>query len=110
MRCRPTFGGGGTSQSVVTGTIERWDFESDRRTVCKAEDFGNLIRQAMEIVWPAAGLQAESLSWVVGLRKCIRPVCGAELLAIMESAHRWSTKTAELKKFAFPDRLEQRRF
>jgi hypothetical protein len=67
-------------------------------------------KQAMEIVWSAAGLQAESLSWVVGLRKCIRPVCGAELLAIMESAHRWSTKTAELKKFAFPDRLEQRRF
>jgi hypothetical protein len=56
---------------------------------------------AVENVWSAAGLQAESLSWVVGLRKCIRPVCGAELLAIMESAHRWSTKTAELKKFAF---------
>ena len=32
------------------------------------------------------------------------------LLAMMESARRWSTKTVELKKFAFPDRLEQRRF
>jgi hypothetical protein len=49
MRCRPTFGGGGTSQSVVTSTIEHWDFESDRRTVCKAGDFGNFIRQAMEM-------------------------------------------------------------
>jgi hypothetical protein len=42
----------------------------------------------MEIVWSAARLQAESLLWVVGLRKCIRPVCGDKLLAIMESAHR----------------------
>ena len=25
-----------------------------------------------------------------GLRKCIRPVCGAKLLALMESARRWS--------------------
>jgi hypothetical protein len=68
------------------------------------------LMQAMENVWSAARLQAESLSWVVGLRKYIRPVCGDKLLAIMESAHRWSTKTAELKKFAFPERLEQRRF
>jgi hypothetical protein len=45
-------------------------------------------KRAMEIVWSAAGLQAESLSWAVGLRKCIRPVCGDKLLAIMESAHR----------------------
>jgi hypothetical protein len=45
-------------------------------------------KQAMEIVWSAARLQAESLSWWFGLRKCIRPVCGDKLLAIMESAHR----------------------
>lgn len=46
---------------------------------------------------------------VLGLRKCIRPVSGAELLAIMESARRWSTKWVELLRFSFPHRLEQRR-
>ena len=44
-----------------------------------------------------------------GLLKCIRPVCGAKLLAIMESARRWSIKWVELKGFSFPRRLEQRR-
>ena len=32
----------------------------------------------------------------IGLRKCIRPVGGAEPLAMMESARRWSTKWVEL--------------
>ncbi len=44
-----------------------------------------------------------------GLLKCIRPVCGAKLLAIMESARRWSIKWDELKGFLFPRRLEPRR-
>lgn len=39
---------------------------------------------------------------VLGLRKCIRPVCGAELLAIMESARRWSTKWVELLRVLIP--------
>jgi len=33
----------------------------------------------------------------IGLLKCIRPVCGAKLLAIMESARRWSIKWVELE-------------
>ena len=37
-----------------------------------------------------------------GLLKCIRPVCGAELLAIMESARRWSIKCVEPKKVLIP--------
>jgi hypothetical protein len=45
----------------------------------------------------------------IGLRKCIRPVCGAGPLAMMESARRWSTKWVELGWFLFPHRLEQRR-
>ena len=45
----------------------------------------------------------------IGLRKCIRPVCGTEPLAMMESARRWSTKWVELGWFLFPHRLEQRR-
>ena len=48
-------------------------------------------------VWSAAGLQAKFLPWGVGLLKCIRPVCGAELLAIMEFARRWSIKWVELE-------------
>lgn len=32
-----------------------------------------------------------------GLLKCIRPVCGAELLAIMESVRRWPVKWVELE-------------
>jgi hypothetical protein len=44
----------------------------------------------------------------IGLRKCIRPDCGAKPLAMMESARRWSTKWVELGWFLFPHRLEQR--
>ena len=67
-------------------------------------------KQAMEMYGPPPDCKQNRCRGWFGLRKCIRPVCGDKLLAIMESARRWSTKTVELKKFAFPDRLEQRRF
>jgi hypothetical protein len=66
-------------------TPEAWDITGNFRASIYMRPAGIW---AMEIVWSAAGLQAESVSWVVGLRKCIRPVCGDKLLAIMESAHR----------------------
>jgi hypothetical protein len=62
----PHVGGGGTSQSVVTDTIEHWDFESDRRTVCKAGDFGNFIRRVMEMTEygkPKAGFHSSHTLW-----------------------------------------------
>ncbi len=37
-----------------------------------------------------------SREWI-GLLKCIRPVRGAQLLAMMESARRWSIKWVELE-------------
>src|ERR1035437_8583398 len=37
-----------------------------------------------------------------GLLKCIRPVCGAKLLAIMESARRCSIKWVELQRVLIP--------
>jgi hypothetical protein len=53
-------------------------------------------------VWSAARLQAKSSSWADGLLKCIRPVCGAKLLAMMESARRWSIKWVELRRVLIP--------
>jgi hypothetical protein len=45
---------------------------------------------------------ASQIFVVDGLLKCIRPVCGAKLLAIMESARRWSIKCVELRRVLIP--------
>jgi hypothetical protein len=58
--------------------------------------------RAVVVVWEMYGpphdcKQNRHRGWF-GLLKCIRPVRGAKLLAIMESARRWSIKWVELNK------------